>query len=55
MGKEVDSIGELEEEKKFCKKCDEEPQHTIKTQNRTRQENKQTQYHQTLRQNVQWA
>ena len=39
MGKEVDSTGGFEEENKFCRKSDEEPQYTIKTRNRTRQEN----------------
>ena len=39
MGKEVDSIGNLEEENKFCRKSNEEPQFTIKTRHRTRQEN----------------
>ena len=38
MDDEVDSTGDLEEEKKFCRKSDEEPQYTIKTHNRTRQE-----------------
>ena len=38
MDDEVDSTGDLEEEKKFCRKSDEEPQYTIKTRNRTRQE-----------------
>ena len=39
MGKEVDSTRDLEEEKKCCRKSDEEPQYTIKTRNRTHQEN----------------
>ena len=39
MGEEVDNTGDLEEEKKYCRKSDEEPQYTIKTRNRTRHGN----------------
>ena len=39
MGKDVDSTRDLEEEKKCCRKSDEEPHYTIKTRNRTHQEN----------------